>query len=429
MVMAVLIEKIELKNYRSCQRTAIELDPQLSTLIGINGSGKTNLLHGILLLPKMARVQRYSRQEDILSSECTLNASFGIDGKQRVQMRARIKYATSERNTDEVLSADQKWNFRGVSGREEWVNWPLSFADDVKRINPNVFWGGARGDVDFYKQMLTASGTFQFGDLKAGRNEQKSWAKEFSACQKIAEFINAISYYSASQFTDPSRCPIFLEIENDRPSRRRGSANAEHVQFLQDLYTAYKERRDAFDEYLSFVGAAGVRLIDKITFKETKAPANVYDVRIGGKLEKKAVKRLLVIPSLHIGRNHLSPNQLSEGTFKTLALVFYLMNDQSKLLLIEEPEVCVHHGLLSSIVELIKIVSKRKQIIISTHSDFVLDALDPKNVFVIRNEVGKGTIVRHVPDAMSKSEYAGLKEYLKASGNLGEYWREGGLDQ
>lgn len=422
--MGVLIERIELKNYRSCQRTTIDLDPQLSTLIGTNGSGKTNLLHGILLLPKMARVQRYARHADFFPSECSLYASFNIDGKHRVLMRARINYATSERNTDEVLLADQKWNFEDVSGRKGWVDRPLPIVEDLSRTKQRTFWAE---DFALYPHQWTAS--CEFRGPKISRKEQNDLEKEFAACFSIASYINGISYYSASQFTDPSRCPIYLEIEDNRPSRRRGSATAEHVQFLQDLYTTYKERKDAFDEYLSFVGAAGVGLIDRITFKETKAPANVYDVRIGGKLEKKAVKRLLVIPSLHIGRNHLSPNQLSEGTFKTLALVFYLMTDKGKLLLIEEPEVCVHHGLLKSIVELIKIVSKRKQIVISTHSDFVLDGLDPKNVFIIKNEVGQGTVVRHVPNAMSKSEYAGLKEYLKTSGNLGEYWREGGLDQ
>ena len=59
---------------------------------------------------------------------------------------------------------------------------------------------------------------------------------------------------------------------------------------------------------------------------------------------------MLVVPQFVIGTNALSPNDFSEGTFKTITLLFYLMTEKSSALLIEEPEVCVHHGLLSSIV-------------------------------------------------------------------------------
>ena len=140
------------------------------------------------------------------------------------------------------------------------------------------------------------------------------------------------------------------------------------------------------------------------------------------KLKKK------VVPSIIIDNLNLSPNQLSEGTFKTLALVFYILNDDSNLLLIEEPEVCVHHGLLNSIIELIKIQSNFKQIIISTHSDFVLDKLEPENVVLVDKNRNKGTIAKSLFKTLSKNEFQALKDYLENSGNLGEYWKEGGFE-
>ena len=78
---------------------------------------------------------------------------------------------------------------------------------------------------------------------------------------------------------------------------------------------------------------------------------------------------------------------------------------------------------------MIKDISKDKQIILSTHSDFVLDTLDPDQVYIVRNDVQKGTIIKHVPDSMSKRDYQALKEYLKEAGNLGEYWRHGDLEK
>ena len=53
----------------------------------------------------------------------------------------------------------------------------------------------------------------------------------------------------------------------------------------------------------------------------------------------------------------------------------------------------MHHGLLASIVELIIIYSRRKQIVMSTHSDFVLDKIDPRNVYKVARDDQHGTLV------------------------------------
>jgi putative ATP-dependent endonuclease of OLD family len=48
-----MIQKIQIQNYRSCLYTTIDFHPQLSVLIGPNGSGKTNILNALLLLRKL----------------------------------------------------------------------------------------------------------------------------------------------------------------------------------------------------------------------------------------------------------------------------------------------------------------------------------------------------------------------------------------
>ena len=118
---------------------------------------------------------------------------------------------------------------------------------------------------------------------------------------------------------------------------------------------------------------------------------------------------------------------MSEGTFKTLALLFHLITDESRAILIEEPEVCVHHGLLSSILELTKYYSHSKQIILSTHSDYVLDHIQPENVYRVALQQPQGTIARQIRKTMTAKEFGALRNYLEQQGNLGEFWREGGL--
>ena len=118
---------------------------------------------------------------------------------------------------------------------------------------------------------------------------------------------------------------------------------------------------------------------------------------------------------------------MSEGTFKTLALLFHIITEDSTALLIEEPEVCVHHGLLASILELVKSYSSQKQMILSTHSDYVLDHVKPENVYSVKLVQPEGTVAHHIQETMTSKEFAALRQYLEREGNLGEYWREGGL--
>ena len=105
--MNVTIDSFAIQNYRSCRKTTLKLSPGLSTLIGINGSGKTNILNAILLLRKISDVQRFNfgpqmhHRDDKNANVSTLNATFVVLGKH-VKYRAEIRYITRENNQEEV---------------------------------------------------------------------------------------------------------------------------------------------------------------------------------------------------------------------------------------------------------------------------------------------------------------------------------------
>lgn len=254
--------------------------------------------------------------------------------------------------------------------------------------------------------------------------------KVLSAMVSISEYISGIGYYSASQFTNPTNCPISFEVEAEGSSglRRGISIRTSHKAFLYDMYSEYKERSEAYEEFVSIVGSSGIGLVDKIDFKEIETSSTSVSVLTGGAVRKRDKVNLLVVPGFTISNNVLSPSQLSEGTFKTLALIFNLITDKSSMLMIEEPEVCVHHGLLSSIIELVNIYSKEKQIFISTHSDTVLDSVDVSNVYAVKRDELKGTEVKNISKIMKHKEMLALKEYLASEGSLGEFWKHGDLE-
>jgi len=409
-----MLKKVVIENYRSCLRTSFDCHPNLSVLIGPNSSGKTNILQAIMLLNKMTQEpERRPSYEDAITVGSRIKSLF-LFGRKETRFSATVNTYTNASNNDVMVKSQQKWLFMQLNGKHVSSEFPLFGASHLL----------GRMKEDHYFHFARSSMYYRHNIIRMEK-ELPKWA--IIRLSNIARFCEGIRYYGASQFTNPGACPVSLEIETEG-DRRRLSRHSGHARILYQMYSAYKsENSSRYNQFLNIVGPDGLRLIDRIKFKEVLTSSVEYSVRVGGKVKVHRLHKLLVIPQFQIGKQKLSPNQLSEGTFKTLALLFYIITENSTALLIEEPEVCIHHGLLSSILELIKTHSRHKQMIVSTHSDYVLDQVNPENVFRITFDKLSGTIVRHIRKTMTSKEFSALREYLDRVGNLGEYWREGGL--
>lgn len=388
-------------------------------MIGVNGSGKTNLLTAILLLQRATRGQmrHYSGMDSEYKNKSHISAEFDYAG-QNIAVRGYVHYITNNRNIDEVVGTRLKWNLANITGEKDWIELPLEM----------LIYG-----QDFPLVITHSGRRLSYAEMRKGtwlvQREMKNILPErvFPVVREVSEFLMEINYYSASQFSDPSRCPVSLVLEDGRRVSHRRRDVIDHEQFVYELYLSYKKKGRTFDKFRNLIGKNGIGLVDEIVFDEFKLPSNIIEVRSGGKTYKKERTQLVVVPTFRIDKSTLSPNQLSEGTFKTLALLFYVLTDSSRFLLLEEPEVCIHHGLLNSLITIIKEESRHKQIVISTHSDYVLDQLQPENVTIVERDNERGTKARPISKALSKVDYRALKKYLRNTGNLGEYWREGGF--
>lgn len=405
-----MIRSISIREYRSCLDTSFELHPKLSVLIGPNSSGKTNVMNALLLLRRLVEEQPYFYHDEEPTGHCKLRASFNIDDSNAT-LSAVVNTYTNESNKDVVLSSDQQWYMKDLTGNRKRIHFPLALARELSRAEE-------MRRLSIYQRRMGYALRKEFGVPPNIRN----------FIGQIALDLSEIRYYSVSQFTNPSNCPVSFELEKEGRSSR-GISLRGHAKFLFDIYNSYKyPDKTSYQQFVDIIGPNGIGLVNSIEFKELPTSSIDYSVKSGGTVTKRTREKVLVVPQFRIGKNDLSPNQLSEGTFKTITLLFYLITETSKLLLIEEPEVCVHHGLLSSILELIKTYSRNKQIVISTHSDFVLDIVQPENVYKVTNLPEEGTKVSHIPKLLSRRELTALRSYLETEGNLGEYWRCGGLE-
>ncbi len=415
-------EKIEIDDYRLCKNCQFKPDKYLSTLIGPNGSGKTTILRGIHLLNQLRQdtyAYRRSRvDEDIQPTR--IKVGINIDGKSIIHT-TDLWINTDENNEDAIIRSRQKWYMRDITGNRKYFNMPLSIASEYAEYKQ--FYLREDNNRLIYHHFVDAINTNML--------KQEPVMQTIS---KVSDFYKQITYYSASQFTGPSNCPVSFEVdEKSRPIRTMRSINSRsvvegHTRWLYDMFIESKDNTKEFTQFLDIVGQSGIGLINRFEFQEIPTSSIVVSVKIGGQVQEVKKERTLIIPKIYIGTSVLSPTQLSEGTFKTLAMIFYLMTGRSKVVLLEEPEVCIHQGLLSSLIELIKQYSKEKQVFISTHSDHILDELDHSNVFVVCNDKSEGIIVNPLEKWMPREDVSALKQFLASEGSLGEYWRSGGFD-
>jgi predicted ATPase len=111
--------------------------------------------------------------------------------------------------------------------------------------------------------------------------------------------------------------------------------------------------------------------------------------------------------------------RLSDGTLRYLCLLAILCDPEPPpLICIEEPELGLHPDILPKVADLLRAASQRTQLIVTTHSDILVDAMSetPEVVVVCARQQGQTTMERLNPDDLGEW----LKKY-----RLGQLWTKG----
>jgi predicted ATPase len=123
----------------------------------------------------------------------------------------------------------------------------------------------------------------------------------------------------------------------------------------------------------------------------------------------------------HEGRFTIPATRLSDGTLRYLCLLAVLCHPTPPpLVCIEEPELGLHPDVLPTLAELLKEAATRTQLIVTTHSDVLVDAMSdqPDTVLVAEKSEMGTTLTRLDPKK--------LKPWLEKY-RLGQLWTRGEL--
>ena len=110
----------------------------------------------------------------------------------------------------------------------------------------------------------------------------------------------------------------------------------------------------------------------------------------------------------------------SDGTLKMLCYLIVLHDPSPpRFIGIEEPENFLHPRLLRELAEECRSASERSQLLVTSHSPFLVDGLRPSEVQILyRDESGFTQTSRAL-------DIRGIKEFVEAGASLGHLWMEG----
>lgn len=119
------------------------------------------------------------------------------------------------------------------------------------------------------------------------------------------------------------------------------------------------------------------------------------------------------------GGRSIPATRLSDGTLRYLCLLAILLHPEPPpLIMIEEPELGLHPDVIPHVAKLLKEASEKTQLMVTTHSRMLIDALsdDPESVVVCTKEDGQ--------TQMERLSSADLNEWLEQY-SLGDLWSKG----
>ncbi|MTJ18928.1 MULTISPECIES: AAA family ATPase [unclassified Dolichospermum] len=368
-----MLEKLILHNFKSHKSTELNFDnSRLHGIVGKNSAGKTTVLQALHNLSRLAaspfkNIFQYDKSPEFLTTMGERNMSVTASGFWGYKNRQNWQSAYNwKQENNDYWHPTASWKINGKENALE--GWLSSLSDSPDAIRKSL-----RHTV--YLKLIASN------LAKAAYSEE-----------------------------------ITPRVEFD------GSGLAPTLDFLRD------EAPDKFqliEEKLSRI----VPNVRKVGIKRAKVPViRKRLIEVDGKSisyeETQEMTGQEVVLDMNTGER-IPAHAISEGTMLTLGLLTVLMNpNQPNLVLLDDVEQGLHPQAQRELMTVFKEIiaeNPNLQIIFSTHSPYIIDALAPSQVHILNNSKSGFTIAKRLdehPDV----------EWAKETLTTGEFWDAEGED-
>jgi predicted ATPase len=415
----IALSKLRVQNLLSFGAKGVEVDlTPLNVLIGPNGSGKSNLIEVIGLLNSAPEdlaepfretggVVEWIWKGGAIDATAAIEATVNVSPAKK--RRARYKSGHVSSRYDPLADLGFPPNRRSRNRRPSSVplryrlafrptNYQLEIVDELVQLDSpprtpmGVFFAYENGrpmlNVRGKRQMLRPE---EINPQKSVLSQRKD-PEQYPELTELGRLFGSFRFYRDWEFGINSR------------ARKASPADAP-VDFLEEttrnlalMVNRLNDRPETKAELLNYM---------KTFYADAES---INTTVVGGQVDVRLHEK---------SKFNISAARLSDGTLRWMALLTILLHPSPPpLVCLEEPELGLHPDVIRPLAKLMVQASERMQLVVTTHSDTLVDELTetPEAVIVCEKDVGSTTLKRLERRELSKW----LKQYT-----LGELWHKG----
>ncbi len=400
-----MLESITIKNFRSCGDVELNGIAGMTTLIGRNSTGKTNILKAIEWAAKTATSSNHV--DEGMNSQPNSTTEFifliNLEGD-------RYRYVLDVTFSKHIVHQYDVLDFKCTLNECLEVYIENEFTEIIKRQSDKVKVEGWDTNIDLEEDIPCLKSIIKLlPKVKVRRH-----------IDRLVLFLGSINYYPLDELNGRiNQNEISTDIVKHSDyikwlSRVKTSGTPARAISMRLLHMFLNSEED-FNEVKDLLGPKGLGVLSNIFIN---IPRILGELDEGDDTSEKFYLFRFSPYSEDSGSDERSFgfNDLSFGTRRLIRIVVSLIYDKSSIFLIEQPEDGIHPELLHKLIPLIRSYSDKAQFIIASHSPEVLNRLEASEIRLI-------TMNRGLTNArkLTSKELSVVSDYISEEGTLSDF--------
>ena len=384
----MLVQSLSFSNFKSFRKVDLDRIGRFNVLIGSNASGKTNFIqvfkflrdiasHGLSNAISLQGGPDFLRNTNLPPSEpCAIRVTYDPDLVLTREIKNKcitIKYLSAtydfsflfsngeglQITKDRLLKRFEVIDIGQPEAASKLGTGESILSNDKGKIHYELH---LPPDVPLTQQDILPA---FLQDERLEENALLMEAPVFGLVHRFNKFFDKVSIYDF----DPRHPKHSVSIAGKADLEEDGSNLAICLKRILDNREKRRKLLNLIKDLLPFIEDINIEKIDKSLFFKLK--------------------------DKYSGGTYLPSSFISDGTLNMIAMIIALYFEKSALMIIEEPERSIHPRLITKMVAMMKEVSEKRQIILTTHHPDIVRLADVANIwFSSRDREGFSTISR-----------------------------------